>query len=249
MINYNLSQELLEIITNEDIYAYNKVFRFLLKVKWGVTTLEKLSFSRTYKRRNTITELELIDIIMRRLEQMRFWMIFSIQNFHTHLMTYVLQSMGERLDEKMRQCENLKEMEIVHKSYLSTVCEHCFLTDDLSTIKIGIEQVEFYGRCLFFLYPANSMKLYILQLLNLVAVFRLEWESCIKYIEYRDPLALCTDESELSYEDYLDNNQMDGIEAAYIQCHEYLANMLNHEVYLNQRTFRKFLIVFSNTCN
>lgn len=142
-VNYNLSQELSQIITSADFSAYNKIFRFLLKVKWGITTLEKLSFSRVYKQRIPYVQLELIDIIMRRLEQMRFWMIFSIQNIHFHLMTYVLQSMGQHLDEKIKQCENLKEMEMVHKSYLSTICEHCFLVDDLSPIKIGIEQVMF----------------------------------------------------------------------------------------------------------
>lgn len=112
-----------------------------MKVKWGINTLERLSFSRVYKRRDPYLQIDLIDIIMRRLEQIRFWMIFSIQNLHFHFMTYVLQSMGERLDEKIGQCENLKEMEMVHKSYLSTVCEHCFLVDDLDPIKIGIEQV------------------------------------------------------------------------------------------------------------
>ncbi|TMW44698.1 hypothetical protein DOY81_010221, partial [Sarcophaga bullata] len=37
---YNLSCELAHIINAEDIRSYNKVFCFLLKVKWGITTLE-----------------------------------------------------------------------------------------------------------------------------------------------------------------------------------------------------------------
>lgn len=75
----------------------------------------------------------------------------------------------------------------------------------------------------------------------------MEWEACVKYIEGSHPLAICMDDTDnLSFEDYLENNQMDGIESAYMQCHEYLSNMLNHEVYLNKRTFRMLNILFIN---
>lgn len=73
-------------------------------------------------------------------------------------------------------------------------------------------------------------------------MLRLEWETCVKYIENRDPLAICSDDSNVSYEDYLDNNQIDGVEAAYMRCHKYLAQILNQEVYLNQRTFRMLIM-------
>lgn len=79
-------------------------------------------------------------------------------------------------------------------------------------------------------------------------MLRLEWETCIKYVESRNPLAICSDDSNLSYEDYLDNNQIDDVETAYMQCQKYLAHMLNHEVYLNQRTFRKLILYFVIYC-
>lgn len=141
VVTYNLSRELAHIISAEDIKSYNKVFCFILKVKWGITTLEKLQFPRSHKRRIPYAKFEMIDLIMRRLEQLRFWMMYAIQSVHFHLMTHVLQSMGEQLDIKINNCVNLKEMEMVHKSYLSTVCEHCFLVDSVNNIKTGVEQV------------------------------------------------------------------------------------------------------------
>lgn len=141
-VSYNFTRELAHIISTDDIKAYNKVFCFLLKVKWGITTLEKLQFARSHKRRVPYARFEMIDLIMRRLEQLRFWMMYAIQSVHFHLMTHVLQAMGEQLDEKIEGCENLKEMEMVHKSYLSTVCEHCFLVESVNTIKLGVEQAS-----------------------------------------------------------------------------------------------------------
>lgn len=142
MVTYNFSRELKLIINGEDIEAYNKVFRFLLKVKWGITILERLSFPRSRKRPTPYADFNMIDLVMRRLEQLRFWMMYALQSVHFHLMTHVLQSMGDQLDKKINQCQNLKDLEMVHKSYLSTVCEHCFLVDNLNAIKVGVEQVS-----------------------------------------------------------------------------------------------------------
>lgn len=141
-MSYNLSTELAHMITPKDLEAYNKVFRFLLKVKWGLTTLENLQFPRAHKRRRPYAPYEMADLLMRRLEQLRFWMLFALQSLHFHFMTHVLQAMGEQLDEKIVKCTNLKEMVTVHRSYMNTVCEHCFLADNFASLKTGVEQVS-----------------------------------------------------------------------------------------------------------
>ncbi|XP_061386084.1 gamma-tubulin complex component 5 [Musca vetustissima] len=226
IVTYNFTRELSHIISPEDIKAYNKVFCFLLKVKWGITTLEKLQFARSHKRRIPYARFEMIDLIMRRLEQLRFWMIYAIQSVHFHLMTHVLQSMGEQLDEKIEKCENFQEMEMVHKSYLSTVCEHCFLTDNVNTIKVGVEQ-----------------------LLSLVSILRAEWLACVKFIESNNPLAISLDDSasEDTDTDFVSNSQIDAMEYTYICCHQYLANILNDQVYLKKNTFLSGLRAAFNT--
>uniref|UniRef100_A0A1I8MJY9 Gamma-tubulin complex component n=1 Tax=Musca domestica TaxID=7370 RepID=A0A1I8MJY9_MUSDO len=226
IVTYNFTRELSHIISSDDIKAYNKVFCFLLKVKWGITTLEKLQFARSHKRRIPYARFEMIDLIMRRLEQLRFWMIYAIQSVHFHLMTHVLQSMGEQLDEKIEKCENFQEMEMVHKSYLSTVCEHCFLTDNVNTIKVGVEQ-----------------------LLSLVSILRAEWMACVKFIESNSPLAISLDDSssEDADTDFVTNSQIDAMEYTYICCHQYLANILNDQVYLKKNTFLSGLRAAFNT--
>uniref|UniRef100_A0A1A9WVA5 Gamma-tubulin complex component n=1 Tax=Glossina brevipalpis TaxID=37001 RepID=A0A1A9WVA5_9MUSC len=228
MITYNFSRELKLIVNDEDIEAYNKVFRFLLQVKWGLTTLERLSFPRSRKCPTPYANLTMIDLVIRRLEQLRFWMIYALQSVHFHLMTHVLQSMGDQLDKKINQCQNLQDMKMVHKSYLSTVCEHCFLVDNLNGIKFGVEQ-----------------------LLNLTCILNLEWLHCTGYIESKYPLSIdhhdsSYDESSI-HDDYIENNQMDAIELTYIRCHQYLANKLNNEVYLKRNNFLSGLSAAFNT--
>ncbi|XP_017489362.1 PREDICTED: gamma-tubulin complex component 5 [Rhagoletis zephyria] len=224
-LSYNLSTELAHMIKQEDLEAYNKVFRFLLKVKWGLATLENLPFPRSHKRKMPYAPFEMVDLLMRRLEQLRFWMLFAIQSIHFHLMTHVLQSMGEQLDEKIVKCTNLKEMVTVHRSYMNTVCEHCFLAENYSSLKLGVEQ-----------------------LLNLAYILRLEWNSCVKYIESNsNPLAIVDLNDSTDEADYVTNSQIDAIELTYIRCHQYLANKLNNEVYIKHNAFLLGLSTAFNT--
>ncbi|XP_067640185.1 gamma-tubulin complex component 5 [Eurosta solidaginis] len=225
-LSYNLSTELGHMIKEQDLDAYNKVFRFLLKVKWGLTTLENLTFPRSHKRKIPYAPFEMVDLLMRRLEQLRFWMLFAMQSIHFHLMTHVLQSMGEQLDEKILKCTNLKEMVTVHRSYMNTVCEHCFLADNFSSLKLGVEQ-----------------------LLNLTYILRLEWNSCVKYIESNPnhPLAVVDVSESNDEDDYVTYSQIDAIELTYIRCHQYLANKLNNEVYIKHNSFLLGLSTAFNT--
>ncbi|XP_053950700.1 gamma-tubulin complex component 5 [Anastrepha ludens] len=224
-LTYNLSTELTHMIKQEDLDAYNKVFRFLLKVKWGLTTLENLQFPPSHKRKMPYAPFEMADLLMRRLEQLRFWMLFAIQSIHFHLMTHVIQSMGEQLDEKIVKCTNLKEMVTVHRSYINTVLEHCFLVDNFSSLKLGVEQ-----------------------LLNLAYILRLEWRSCVTYIEANsNPWAVVDVNESADDIDYVTNSQIDAIELTYIRCHQYLANKLNNEVYIKHNSFLLGLSTAFNT--
>lgn len=224
-LSYNLSTELAHMITPADLDAYNNVFIFLLKVKWGLTTLENLQFPRAHKRRRPYAPYEMADLLMRRLEQLRFWMIFAMQSVHFHLMTHVLQSMGEQLDEKIIKCTNLKEMVAVHRSYMNTVCEHCFLAESCHSINVGVDQ-----------------------LLNLIYILRMEWNSCVKYIEIkRNPWAAVDFNESSDDVDYIAHTQIDAMELTYIRCHQYMATKLSNGVYIENNAFLLGLSTAFNT--
>ncbi|KAL5276802.1 TUBGCP5 family protein [Megaselia abdita] len=210
-ISYNLDAELEYIITNENIDTYNEVFRFLLKVKWGIWTLENMDFPLYQKRRRPYSRLEMPELIMRRLEQLRFWVIYALQSIHYHLMTYVLQDMGEKVDKAIENCENLIDMKKVHNSYVTIISDHCFIRNEY--MKNGIEQI-----------------------LNLVVVLKEEWKCSVKLLD--GPAYLDTTDSsngsitEANYLGILEH--VDNIEKTYVVCHEHIAKGLSEEIYVKQ---------------
>lgn len=154
-LNYIVTKELENVINEKNLNYYNKIFRFLLKVKWGLWALENLRFPIAYKKRSQYAELKLFDLLMRRLAMLRFWIINSLQYIHSHLMSQVLQSLGEKFDQKITKCDNLIDIITIHESFLATVVEHCFQNTNETDIMNGL-----------------------MQLINLAIVVRDEWESC-----------------------------------------------------------------------
>lgn len=84
------------------------------------------------------------------------------------------------------------------------------------------------------------------QLLNLTFILRLEWNSCVKFIEMNsNPLAVVDFNESNEETDYVAHSQIDAIELTYIRCHQYLANKLNNEVYIKNNSFRKYLLMIN----
>lgn len=216
-INYNLDLELEYIITSENLDVYNEVFRFLLKVKWGIWTLENMSFPISQKRRRPYKELEIPELIMRRLQQLRFWVIYALQSIHYHLMTYVLQDTGEKVDKAIENCQNLMDMKTVHSFYVTTISNHCFIRNEF--MKNGVEQI-----------------------LNLVVVLKEEWNSSVKLLDGLDSLDI-TDSSDVSITDYLGIlEHIDNIEKTYVVCHEHIAKGLSEEIYVKQNSISEYIL-------
>lgn len=138
------------------------VFQFLLKVKWGLWTLENLRFSKSRKNHQPYKALNMNDYVFKRFELVRNWILYSMQCLHGHLMTHVLQAMGEILDKRIVNAKDLNEIVGVHKSYISTIHDHCFQGKKDYPIRCGIEQ-----------------------LLALVIVVRNEWQN-IEHIDGSD---------------------------------------------------------------
>lgn len=118
------------------------VFRYLLKIKWALWTLENMRFPKSMKKRRPYTLQNMTDLIFKRLALVRNWIIYAIQCIHNHLMTQVLQSMGQQLDNKIQHTKNLNEMIDVHLSYINTVYDHCFQTDSDHKFRSAVDQVS-----------------------------------------------------------------------------------------------------------
>lgn len=208
-ILYSPSQDLSNMINEQTMSSYNCVFRFLLKVKWALHTLEALRYPECYKKRPPYEEPCVLDLNLKRLAMLKFWMIFTVQCIHSHLMTHVLQSLGMQLDERLEAADNLNDMIAVHQSYISTIYEHCFQTDESQVFREGV-----------------------IRLLNLVHIVRDEWNSNVLYTEM-DARGDIEDNSMIG--DFISNAQVGMLEKTYCKCHHQLAEQLNRDVYTKQK--------------
>ena len=187
--------------------SYNSVFKFLLKIKWGLWTLENLRFPDAYKKRAPYAPLEIIDIVVRRLALTRFWMLYSIQCIHNHLMTQVLMNLGNQLDNKIGKSKNISEMIQIHESFIETILDHSF----------QMESGEKTVKC-------------IVEMLKLIYVLRDEWRNA-------EVMGRLDERGDIDDSDVLCelNAQANQIEKSYIKCHVRLAEILNAEVYKNNK--------------
>lgn len=211
-INYAVRDSIQDVIHEQSLRKYNEIFRFLLQIKWAIWTLETLRFPHAYKKRRPYQSLTMIDLIFKRLALMRNWIIYSIQCIHSHLMTFVIQSMGQQLTKKMERVECLREIIQLHDSYVETIHAHCFRKNIDSVMRNGIEQ-----------------------LLNLVVILNDEWNNIVALEQHSDDN---TDGNEsrdvFSVSDAV--TQIDSIEATYINCHCFIAETLSKAVYTKDRT-------------
>lgn len=130
-----------DIISDATMRRYNEVFRQLLRIKWGMWTLEQLRFPIDQRRRPPYARLTYHDRTVRRLALVRMWILYSMQCVHSHLMTHVVQVMGERLDGAVARCTTLTELGAVHRETVRQMHANCFLQHNDRSIRMGVEQL------------------------------------------------------------------------------------------------------------
>ncbi|XP_031830564.1 gamma-tubulin complex component 5 isoform X2 [Nomia melanderi] len=126
----------INIILNEETFIkYNEIFRFQLKLKWALWTLNNLRFCDLEGSKSmSMVKDKLEQFHIRRIESLRFCLLHAITSIHTYLSGQVLQNLSLVLEKSLMQAECLDVIISVHNEYLQKVYEHCLLTpeyDDL----------------------------------------------------------------------------------------------------------------------
>lgn len=140
-IQYAVPPCMRDIIDEASVRTYNEVLRLLLRIKWGLWSLEQLRFPLCQRRRCTYARQTYSDRMFKRLAMVRIWILYSMQCVHNHVMTYVVRVMGDRLDAQVAACQTLAELGEVHRAYVRAVHGHCFLQRDDRHILMAVEQL------------------------------------------------------------------------------------------------------------
>lgn len=200
------------------------VFQFLMQVKWAIWTLETQRFPVMFKKRRTYSPMNMFDLVFKRLALVRNWIIYSVQSIHSHLMTLVIQSMGQQLPRKIEKSKSLRELMEIHGFYIDTIYDYCFQTAKDKKLRTSIEQ-----------------------LLSLVAVVHDEWTNLTALDEERMEASRdVADGSGATTTNAFDLQaavrHVDDIENAFIACHVAIADILSQEVFIRDRDDRECLL-------
>ncbi|XP_016843596.1 gamma-tubulin complex component 5 isoform X1 [Nasonia vitripennis] len=134
------------LLNEEALDKYNKIFRFELKLKWALWTLNNLRFADLESQVESVEPDIVQHFHIRRLESLRFWLLHAVGSIHAYLSGQVLQSLGSTLEKALTQADNFEAIITIHSEYLDNVHEHCLQTekfDDLTrTIYKLLEMCE-----------------------------------------------------------------------------------------------------------
>lgn len=219
-LRYAVAPCLRDIISPQTLRCYNEIFRLLLRLKWGMWTLEQLRFPVAQKRRPAYARQTYHDRTFKRLALVRIWILYSMQCVHSHVMTHVVQVLGVQLDERVAGCRTLSELCAVHGAFVRTVHEYCFLQGDDRNILMGVEQ-----------------------LLTLICVVRNEWRDLEgDGDQEEDDMTDAVEGGERS-------SQIEAIEISYISCHTHITAVLNTQLYTKNREHCEYLFGRFSTTN
>ncbi|KAH8281710.1 hypothetical protein KR054_002430, partial [Drosophila jambulina] len=220
---YDMPAALQRILTERHMQSYNAVWRLMLKIKWAVWKLESLAFLRRPKA-EPYAPMDLHDLTIRRLEILRFWLIYLIDCLHSHLMG----ALAVKFERRISGCKNIRELSAQHDDYVARLLTRCLLAEDFAPFRVALEQL-FY----------------------LVFVLHMEWTACARHLGDADALSLAMDHDDDSSggtrDEYLAHNQVAEIETTYIRCHQTLGDILHKLVYQQDHGFLTALEVAVNT--
>ncbi|EZA47650.1 Gamma-tubulin complex component [Ooceraea biroi] len=140
-LHYAVEWPISIMLTKKVLEKYNEIFRFHLKLKWALWTLNNLRFSDLEGSRSPRVRDRLEQFHIRRLESLRFWLLHAIGSIHTYLSGQVLQSLGFILEKDLAQADSLDTIVSVHNEYLNKVHEHCLLTEEFEDIMTTINNM------------------------------------------------------------------------------------------------------------
>ncbi|XP_076183566.1 gamma-tubulin complex component 5 isoform X2 [Ptiloglossa arizonensis] len=133
-LNYAIGWPMNIILNEKTFIKYNEIFRFQLRLKWALWTLNNLRFSDLEGSKSMYKRNKLEQFHIRRIESLRFSLLHAITSIHTYLSGQVLQNLSLVLEKSLMQADSLDAIISVHNEYLRKVHEHCLLTaeyDDL----------------------------------------------------------------------------------------------------------------------
>ncbi|KAF4527916.1 hypothetical protein B566_EDAN011307 [Ephemera danica] len=96
------------VFREDNLEMYNRVFRFLAKVKCALITLHQLRFQ----------DLKCEATVMRRMSVLRSWLLFLLGSIQENLLGHILTTLREQLDLALTQATDLHSALAAHDAFV-----------------------------------------------------------------------------------------------------------------------------------
>lgn len=138
---YKVTPNIARVFDESSMRNYNRLFIFLLSIKWSLWTLEGLKFTKSFSGASPYAPLTEKLRNGRRLAIIRFWILYALNNIHCHLMSEALERLGHEVEQGIEAAQSLQDIITAHNVYLDTLLEHCFLQRGGEKVLTGINQL------------------------------------------------------------------------------------------------------------
>ncbi|KAI9552524.1 hypothetical protein GHT06_022890 [Daphnia sinensis] len=145
-INYKVPWPVNLVITNDSIFLYNSVLRFLMQIKQGMFSLQHLSFKdlncMDVANVNYPRQQELLSATCRhRLQLLRAWLLYFISSVDNYIMECVLESSHIRLDMQLENAVHLGQVIDSHQEYVTSIHKQCLQQPSGAFLRDAINEV------------------------------------------------------------------------------------------------------------
>ncbi|RDD38403.1 Gamma-tubulin complex component 5 [Trichoplax sp. H2] len=155
-LQYEVAWPLDIVIDSFAMDYYNKIFRFLLQIKWALWQLEDLSFGDLVRPNLDESDIEAEEkssdyltpsddieksSLLHQMHILRFKLIHFVNALHQYMMSKVLYSSGIEFQDRLEKASDLDEIIEIHKRYIKTLHDRCLLTDRVRIVRETIAKI------------------------------------------------------------------------------------------------------------
>ena len=134
-LSYRVDWPLYFIFNRNTMKMYNEIFKFLLRVKRSLWTLQQI------QAKDLIGKGDFDDNRLHRVLLLRAWMLHFLGSVHSYFMSRILHSTEIELQSSLSACEDFDQIIETHSEFISGVYDRCFLHQSAKVLRDAVVKV------------------------------------------------------------------------------------------------------------
>ncbi|XP_059482044.1 gamma-tubulin complex component 5-like isoform X2 [Neocloeon triangulifer] len=134
-LNYLMKWPTNLVLTEANMQLYNNVFRFFLKIKCALSSLQRICLDETSPVMSGNVDLS------HRLWILRSWLLFLLRTIHDHILSHILLDLKQNLDQRLCSANSFHSALEAHERFVKHSHYSCLLSKTHSSAQEHIMEV------------------------------------------------------------------------------------------------------------